>query len=112
MADRYLIVRDGTADPDPLVWDGVTPFTPPDGGQLVREQEWKGPRRDRAATAEETNERDIRSKVADLRAQLRDDLKALDTMTAAQRAASQRRLTRAVLLLARIIDREYGEAGE
>lgn len=104
MADRYRIVRDGTASADVILWDGVTRFSPPDGGTLVKERDWKGPVADPATDPRDTNRRTIDETLAQLAAALGQDRDRLaaGTATAAQKDAALLRCVRAVRLLARV----------
>lgn len=65
-----------------------------------------------AVRAQRVNEATTRDALRAVRQNLRDDLAAFDTMTAAQRVACQRRMLRAVLILTRAGLADYEGAGE
>lgn len=100
-ADRFLLVKDGQAEGE-VMWDGVTEFDPGAGVELVRTSEWKGEAYTGPPEPEDVRARRTTTERLDtVITHLRDDLKAFDTLTAAQRQAAQKRTIRAVILLAR-----------
>jgi hypothetical protein len=62
--------------------------------------------------AQRVNEATTRDTLRSAWQNLRDDLAAFDTMTAAQRQACQKRMLRAILLLTRTALADYQGAGE
>lgn len=104
MADRYRIVRDGTAEPDVILWDGKAPYAPPGGGTLVKEQDWQGPIAppvvDLEASARATHEIRLAGLLDSLKTDL-DRLKA-GTATQAQKDAALERVVRAVRVLVKV----------
>jgi len=109
-ADRFLLVRDGKPEGE-VMWDGVTEFDPGDGVELVRTSEWKGDPYVGPPEPEDVKARRTTSERLDtLIGNLRGDLRAFDTYTAAQRQAAQKRALRGVLLLARLVrDDHHGD---
>ena len=109
-AVRHLLIEDGTPTGE-VMWDGVTPFDPGDGVELVKTSEWKGdpytgPPEPEDVRARRTTEERLDHVIG----QVREDLRGFDGMNAAQRQAAQRRTIRAVILLARVARSDH--AGE
>lgn len=102
--ERYRIVRDGVASHEELLWDGVSKYSPPGGGKLVKASAWNGPVRSPAIDVTDANRRTIDETLAQLVAALGQDRDRLaaGTATAAQKDAALLRCVRAVRLLARV----------
>lgn len=102
--DRYRIVRDGRADPDVIMWDGKTSYTPPGGGTLVKEQDWKGPVAEPVVDLESIARVTQEARLAGLLDNLKTDLDRLKagTATQAQKDAALERVVRATRALIKI----------
>lgn len=101
--DRYRIIRDGQADPDVILWDGVTKFTPPGGGTLVKESAWTGPIRSSAINVTDQNRRTVEQALDVALADLTAAQGVLaGTPTNAQTLAAVRLLVRTVKGLVRL----------
>ena len=111
-ATRYLLIEDGTPTGE-VMWDGVTPFDPGAGVTLTPTAEWKGEQYTGPPEPDDVRaRRTIEERLDALAGNLRDDLRGFDAMTAAQRQAAQRRTTRAVVLLARIVRGDFNGDAE
>jgi hypothetical protein len=109
-ADRFLLVEGGKPTGE-VMWDGVTPFDPGDGVELVKTSEWRGERYTGPPEPEDVRvRRTTEERLGTLIGAIRDDFRGFDGMTAAQRQAAQKRLTRGFLLLARVVMADH--AGE
>lgn len=104
MADRYRVIRDGTAEPDVILWDGKTPYAPPGGGTLVKAADWQGPVRAEAPDPRDTNRRTIDETLAQLVTALGQDRDRLvsGNATAAQKDAALLRCVRVCRSLVRV----------
>ena len=102
--DRYRVVKNGTATPDIILWDGVTRFSPPDGGTLVKEQDWKGPVAEPVVDLESIARVTQEARLAGLLDNLKTDLDRLKagTATQAQKDAALERVVRATRALIKI----------
>lgn len=98
-AEPYIVTTDGTTAVDAVMWDGVSPYQHPSGGDLVRAVEWAGAPFTAPYTPEEVDRRTRVQRARDLRSQLRDDLAMVDAATIAQLRPIIRRVIRAERLL-------------
>jgi hypothetical protein len=109
--EPYMVVVAGKAV-EAIMWDGVAQFDPGAGAELVRAAGWNGSWPTAADPPGVAAQRDVEGRLDRLVANLRDDLRAFDGMTPAQRVAAQRRALRGLLLVARMVRGDFTGADE
>lgn len=101
-AKRYIAVKDGKAVGE-LMWDGVSKFDHPDGAEIVAVEDYKGDPYVPEERPEERAQRRLSERAVVLLDKLKEDRRGFGDLTAAQRAAVQRRMLNMTIVLGKMV---------